>query len=170
MANNLAPEYNWSDRDQRHRFNAWFLARVPGNIYLNNRITATSAQPALEPAASRWSAAGQRAIQAAGESAIARAELNRLRGVAIDGVEPTYDTIAGGKYKGARKLYVYFKKAHIGVIPGVDKLIAEYTSEKALGADGYLTDKGLVALPKDAFEKAAKAAAEGATLKADELK
>ncbi|MDX2308417.1 MAG: PstS family phosphate ABC transporter substrate-binding protein [Hyphomicrobium sp.] len=95
---------------------------------------------------------------------------DKLKGVAIEGAEPTYENISGGKYKGARKLYVYFKKAHIGVIPGVDKLIAEYTSEKALGADGYLTDKGLVALPKDAFEKSAKAAAEGATLKADELK
>ena len=94
----------------------------------------------------------------------------KLKGVAIEGVEPTFDNISGGKYKGARPLFVYFKKAHIGVIPGLDKFIAEYTSEKALGADGYLTDKGLVALPKEAFEKSAKAAAAGETLKADELK
>ncbi|MGH7721138.1 MAG: TonB-dependent receptor plug domain-containing protein, partial [Gemmatimonadaceae bacterium] len=47
-ANTLAPEYNWSDRDQRHRFNAWVLARVPGNIYLNNRVSAYSAQPRSE--------------------------------------------------------------------------------------------------------------------------
>ena len=25
VADNLAPEYNYSDRDQRHRFNAWLL-------------------------------------------------------------------------------------------------------------------------------------------------
>src|SRR5206468_9383905 len=28
-ADNLAPEYNWSDRDQRHRVNGWLLARLP---------------------------------------------------------------------------------------------------------------------------------------------
>ncbi len=95
---------------------------------------------------------------------------DKLKGVSIEGAEPTFDNISGGKYKGARPLFVYFKKAHIGVIPGLDKFIAEYTSEKALGAEGYLTEKGLVALPKDAFEKSAKAANEGATLKADELK
>jgi phosphate transport system substrate-binding protein len=95
---------------------------------------------------------------------------DKLTGVAIEGVEPTFDNISGGKYKGARPLFVYFKKAHIGVIPGLDKFIAEYTSEKALGPDGYLTEKGLVALPEEAFEKSAKAAAEGVTIKADDLK
>jgi phosphate transport system substrate-binding protein len=95
---------------------------------------------------------------------------DKLKGVSIEGAEPTFDNISGGKYKGARPLFVYFKKAHIGVIPGLDKFIAEYTSEKALGAEGYLTEKGLVALPKEAFEKSAKAANEGMALKADELK
>jgi hypothetical protein len=47
-ADNLAPEYNWSDRDQRHRFNAWVLAILPGNINLNNRLSAYSAQPTSE--------------------------------------------------------------------------------------------------------------------------
>ena len=47
-ADNLAPEYNWSDRDQRHRFNLWFLARLPGDFYVNNRVSAYSAQPTSE--------------------------------------------------------------------------------------------------------------------------
>ncbi|HJU65194.1 MAG TPA: TonB-dependent receptor [Gemmatimonadaceae bacterium] len=47
-ANALDREFNWSDRDQRHRFNAWVLARIPGNIYLNNRVSAYSAQPRSE--------------------------------------------------------------------------------------------------------------------------
>lgn len=95
---------------------------------------------------------------------------DKLHGVAIEGVEPTFDNISGGKYKGARPLFIYFKKAHIGVIPGLDKFIAEYTSEKALGVEGYLTEKGLVALPPDAFAASAKAANGGVTLTADELK
>ena len=42
---NLAPEYNWSDRDQRHRVNAWFLWRVLGAATVNGRISYASAQP-----------------------------------------------------------------------------------------------------------------------------
>ena len=30
------------------------------------------------------------------------------------------------------------------MIPGIAEFIAEYTSEKALGEEGYLADKGLV--------------------------
>ena len=37
-ADSLETEYNWSDRDQRHRFNAWVLAVLPGDFYLNNRL------------------------------------------------------------------------------------------------------------------------------------
>ena len=44
-ADRLDREYNWSDRDQRHRLNAWVLAILPGNFYLNNRVSVYSAQP-----------------------------------------------------------------------------------------------------------------------------
>jgi len=44
-ADNLGPDYNWSDRDQRHRFNGWALLRLPGDIYINNRVSYYSAQP-----------------------------------------------------------------------------------------------------------------------------
>jgi carboxypeptidase family protein len=40
----LGKEYNWSDRDQRHRFNAWVLANVAG-FAINNRVSIYSAQP-----------------------------------------------------------------------------------------------------------------------------
>jgi len=94
----------------------------------------------------------------------------KLRGAPIEDVEPTYENISGGKYKGARDLYVYVKKQHVGVIPGLDKFIAEFVSDKAMGADGYLASKGLVALPKEASEKIAKAAIAMEVLKGDELK
>jgi len=44
-ANNLAPEYGYSDRDQRHRFSAWALTQLPWQIAWNNKISAQSAQP-----------------------------------------------------------------------------------------------------------------------------
>ena len=73
----------------------------------------------------------------------------KLAGIALDGAEPTYDNIAAGKYKGGRPLFIYFKKQHVGVIPGLKEFADEYVSDKALGADGYLAAKGLVALPAD---------------------
>jgi phosphate transport system substrate-binding protein len=93
----------------------------------------------------------------------------KLRGVAIDNADPTFENIANGKYKGARRMYVYFKKQHFGVIPGLDKFMAQYVSEKTLGQDGALARKGLVPLPKAEFEAMRKAALAGETTKADAL-
>jgi phosphate transport system substrate-binding protein len=95
---------------------------------------------------------------------------SKLRGVPLDGVEPTFENIAGGKYKGARRMYVYFKKAHVGVIPGLDKLAAEYVSPKAIGEDGYLSQKGLVTLPKEELEKVSNSVLAMEPMKGDELK
>jgi phosphate transport system substrate-binding protein len=80
----------------------------------------------------------------------------KLRGVAINGVAPTFDSIADGKYKGSRALWVYIKKQHVGLVPGLDKFAAEYVSPKALGEDGYLAPKGLVTLPKAEADKVRK--------------
>jgi phosphate transport system substrate-binding protein len=71
----------------------------------------------------------------------------KLRGVPLNGVAPEYDAIAAGKYAGARPLFIYVKKQHVGVIPGVDKFVGEYVSSKAMSKDGYLALKGLISLP-----------------------
>jgi hypothetical protein len=60
-ADSLQAEYNWSDRDQRHRFNAWLLAVLPGDIYLNNRVSLYSAQPVSEICGANNQGTGQRA-------------------------------------------------------------------------------------------------------------
>ena len=78
--------------------------------------------------------------------------LAKLRGVPLDGVAPDFDAIAGNKYKGARRMFVYIKLKHIGLVPGLDKFMAEYVSTKALGKDGYLARKGLVTLPPAELE------------------
>ena len=70
--------------------------------------------------------------------------LDKLRGSKIDGVEPTYETISSGKFPASRPLFIYVKKAHIGVIPGLQEFVNEYVSDKALGEEGYLADRGLV--------------------------
>jgi phosphate transport system substrate-binding protein len=80
----------------------------------------------------------------------------KLRGVPLDGVAPEFDNITSGKYPGARRMYVYIKKQHVGVVPGLDKFAVEYVSPKALGEDGYLAKKGLVTLPKNELESVRK--------------
>jgi phosphate transport system substrate-binding protein len=80
----------------------------------------------------------------------------KLRGVPLNGVAPEFDNITGGKYPGARRMYVYLKKQHVGLVPGIDKFAAEYVSAKALGEEGYLARKGLVTLPKNELEEVRK--------------
>ncbi len=76
-----------------------------------------------------------------------------VRGSPVDGVEPTFENIASGAYPVSRSLYFYVKKAHVGSIPGIQEFIAEFTSEKASGDFGYLTDKGLIPAPRQEREK-----------------
>jgi len=75
------------------------------------------------------------------------ANTDRIQGNTVNGVEPTFDAIGDEAYPIARSLYFYVKKAHVGVIPGIEEYLAEFTSDKALGTEGYLTDLGLVPLP-----------------------
>ncbi len=70
--------------------------------------------------------------------------LDKLKGAVVDGVIPTYETVSSGKYPASRPLFIYVKKQHVGVIPGINEFVAEYTSDKALGEEGYLADKGLI--------------------------
>jgi len=73
--------------------------------------------------------------------------LDKVQGETINGVAPTFESIADGKYPVSRPLFIYVKKAHVGVIPGIKEFIAEFTSEKAVGDEGYLGKKGLIPLP-----------------------
>lgn len=67
-----------------------------------------------------------------------------LQGSFIDGAEPTFETIADRSYSVSRPLFFYVKKAHVGVIPGLQEFLKEFTSERASGDEGYLSDRGLV--------------------------
>ncbi len=68
----------------------------------------------------------------------------KVQGSIIDGKLPTFDAIAAGDYPVSRSLFFYVKKAHIGVIPGIEEYLAEFTSEKAMGDYGYLAEKGMI--------------------------
>ena len=75
--------------------------------------------------------------------------IDTIQGSRIAGAEPTFDAIAAGTYPLSRPLFFYVKKAHLGLVPGIAEYLAEFTSDKAMGEEGYLADKGLIPLPDD---------------------
>ncbi|SHF12754.1 phosphate ABC transporter substrate-binding protein, PhoT family [Ruegeria intermedia] len=79
--------------------------------------------------------------------------LDKLKPVKIEGVEPNADTIADKSYPVSRPLFFYVKNAHRGVIPNLDEFLEEYMSDDALAADGYLAERGLVALSDERREE-----------------
>jgi phosphate transport system substrate-binding protein len=78
---------------------------------------------------------------------------DKIQGSLIDGVQPTFDAIADGKYPVSRPLFFYVKKAHVGVIPGIQEYLDEFTSDKAWGEDGYLAEKGMIPMPDEERSK-----------------
>lgn len=72
----------------------------------------------------------------------------KVKGAKIDGTEPTFEAIADGSYPVSRPLYFYVKKAHVDVIPGFREFLREFTSERAWGEEGYLSDRGLIPMPR----------------------
>ena len=89
---------------------------------------------------------------------------DKLQGATVDGTQPTFEAIADGKYPVSRSLYFYVKKQHVGVIPGIQEFIAEFTNDRAWGPDGYLAAKGLIPLPDKARGEVAAQAKNLATL------
>lgn len=73
---------------------------------------------------------------------------DKIEPVTIDGVNPSMETIASGKYGLARPLFLYVKNAHRKFIPDMDAFLEEYTSKDALGKGGYLEERGLVVKEK----------------------
>ncbi|WP_419812625.1 PstS family phosphate ABC transporter substrate-binding protein [Bacterioplanoides sp.] len=74
---------------------------------------------------------------------------DKVQGSKVDGKLPTFDAISEGDYPVSRSLFFYVKKAHVGVIPGIEEYLAEFTSERAMGEDGYLADKGMIPMLDD---------------------
>ena len=93
---------------------------------------------------------------------------NKVQGLHMNGVAPTYENISSFEYPGARPLYVYVKKAHLDAIPGLKQYLAEWT--KMWAKDGDLAKIGLVASPDDVMAANQKAATEFPTLDGAQLK
>lgn len=77
---------------------------------------------------------------------------------------PSFDTIADASYGISRPLYIYIKKAHIGVIPGLKEFVAEYVSDEALKRGGYLAERGMTPLSDSLLKKVQDTVTSGQTI------
>ena len=93
---------------------------------------------------------------------------SKVQGLNMNGVAPTYENIASFEYPGARPLYVYVKKAHIGAIQGLSEFLTQWTTMWDKG--GELAKIGLVANPDDVRARSMSAATNYDTLDGSELK
>ena len=94
--------------------------------------------------------------------------MDKLKGITIDGIQPTYASISDFSYPGARPLYIYVKMAHLNAVPGLKEFIA--TWPKVWGPDGLLKKKGMVISPEDVRSKNAPLAANPVAMDASTLK
>jgi phosphate transport system substrate-binding protein len=83
----------------------------------------------------------------------------KLKGLSINGIAPSYPTIANFKYPGARPLFFYVKNSHLSAIPGIKAYVAEFVREGAIGPAGYLTQKGIIVLGAPARQRSQRVAA-----------
>ncbi len=93
---------------------------------------------------------------------------DKLVGLTMNGVEPTYASISDFSYPGARPLYIYVKAAHLDAIKGLREFVAEWA--KSWGKDGLLAKQGMVVAPDDVLAKSAKTASEFSLLNGADLK
>jgi len=70
----------------------------------------------------------------------------RLAAHPVDGVLLNEVTLAMDRYPVTCPLYLYVKLAHYERVPGILEFVAEYTSDRAWGPEGYLVDTDLVPL------------------------
>ena len=70
-----------------------------------------------------------------------------VKGIAVDGVVPSFEAIEAEQYPLARPLFIYVKWEHAAEKSGVREFVNFYISDDSLGEDGFLLDRGLVPLP-----------------------
>lgn len=69
-----------------------------------------------------------------------------VKPVRVNKILPTFQSIVKGSYPVSRPLFIYFKKEHLDLVPGMREFIKEIISENTIGDDGYLMQKGLIPL------------------------
>lgn len=83
------------------------------------------------------------------------ANADQIKALPLGDVMPSVETIADGSYPGSRPLYIYVKKAHLGVTPGLESYLDQWAMSWSAG--GPLTAIGLVPATDEIQAKSAAA-------------
>jgi phosphate transport system substrate-binding protein len=89
---------------------------------------------------------------------------DKLKVATMSDVVPTTESIAKGEYPVSRPLFFYVKKAHLGVIPGLQEYVEFFTSDDMTGPDSPLAEYGLVAAPEEEREMVREGFTSGKTM------
>ena len=90
-----------------------------------------------------------------------------VKALPMNGVVPTAETIADGSYPASRPLYIYVKKAHVGVTPGLEGYVAQWA--QSWDAGGPLAAIGLVPATDQTLGESAAAASDLTAMTAEGL-
>ena len=74
---------------------------------------------------------------------------DRVKGARLAGVEATFENIASGDYGLSRSMYIYVKNQNLPLVVGLAEFVQEFVSDRAMGNDGYLLERGLIPLQPD---------------------
>jgi phosphate transport system substrate-binding protein len=81
---------------------------------------------------------------------------DKIQAAQIEGKTISLESIQSYEYPIARPLFVYFKREHFDLVPGLEGFMKAYISTKAMGKRGYLSDLGLVPLDEATFKEMVK--------------
>ncbi|MBE0491282.1 MAG: PstS family phosphate ABC transporter substrate-binding protein [Sulfurospirillum sp.] len=95
---------------------------------------------------------------------------DKISGVNLNNIEPTFENISSGKYPVSRSLYVYMKADHIGKVKGIQEYFDLYITDQMIGEKGVLRTIGLIPMPQDMLQKVQNSVKAGKTLTAEMAK
>ena len=83
---------------------------------------------------------------------------DKVRGLPIEGIAPTFESVADGDYPISRPLFFYANLGRYDKTPGLAAFVEFFVSEDIMGEFGALSDRGLIPLPPDEYAAAETAA------------
>lgn len=75
-----------------------------------------------------------------------------IKGVQIDGINPTKSAISSKEYPISRSLYFYTKNDHAAEVPAMKEYIAMFLSDDLVGEEGLLAEIGLIPMKQDVLD------------------
>jgi len=95
---------------------------------------------------------------------------DKVSGVKLSGIYPTFDNIATGKYPVSRSLFFYAKKDHFKEVKGMEAYLDLFIDDMMIGNDGVLRTIGLIPMPEADLKKVQSSVKSRALLTADMVK